>query len=160
MVYPVAERWFYRRVIDLEGRDLHSTTWATVRDALKTHQVVVLADTKRQMPSHPHGVKARSRGQGALRASAHLSISEKVISPVRWWSHSGKQWRKIAYCKLLKCHECVFHRAEVRNGRLSTSHTGSLSRASAQQSRIDRARPFGTPSPTWATSAGSSHYTC
>src|SRR5215475_7950870 len=23
MVYPVAERWFYRRVIDLEGRDLH-----------------------------------------------------------------------------------------------------------------------------------------
>jgi hypothetical protein len=24
MVYPVAERWFYRRVIDLEGRDLHT----------------------------------------------------------------------------------------------------------------------------------------
>jgi transposase len=65
------------------------TSWATVREALKTHQVstVVLPTTngrwlRIRMASTPD--------PEVKELYKRLSISEKVITPVRRWSHSGK----------------------------------------------------------------------
>jgi len=72
----------------LLDRNVH-TSWETVREALKTHQVsTVVLPTKNgrclriRMASKPD--------REVMELYKDLNISEKVMTPVRWWSQSPK----------------------------------------------------------------------
>jgi len=72
----------------LLDRNVH-TSWETVREALKTHQVsTVVLPTKNgrclriRMASTPD--------REVMELYKDLNISEKVMTPVRWWSQSPK----------------------------------------------------------------------
>lgn len=72
----------------LLDRNIH-TSWATVREALKTHQVsTVILPTANGRRLH---IRMASTPEPEVKELyRNLSISEKVMTPARWWSPNRK----------------------------------------------------------------------